>query len=89
MPEEKIYITGILIKTKVFKKGEPCSMCNKDDSEEMLKVSIKVEELVQQLELYMDTNGWVNLDISRRRTPSEKGITHSVALNTFKPRSSR
>ena len=72
---EKIYCNAFIIKSKRF-----------DDGAEMLKASVKVDELVAFLNQHA-VNGWVNLDITRRREPGgpKKDITHSVTLNTWKP----
>lgn len=74
MSEPKTYCNAIIIKSKKF-----------DDGGEILKASVKVDDLVAFLNQHA-VNGWVNLDITRRREPSDKGVTHSVALNTYKPK---
>ena len=33
------------------------------------------------------SNGWVNIAISKRKTPSEKGTTHYAVIDTWKPKS--
>ena len=73
MPEEKNYINGMIFKEKVF-----------DNGGSLLKLSIKVSELIQQLEVISD-NDWANLIISRRKEPSDKGITHYAFEDTWKP----
>lgn len=32
-----------------------------------------------------ENNGWASINISKRQAPSDKGVTHTVTLNTFKP----
>jgi len=32
---------------------------------------------------YVNDNGYLNININERRTPSETGITHSVSVNMF------
>lgn len=76
MSEPKTYCDGIIIKTKRF-----------DDGGEILKVSVKVDDLIAFLNKH-NSNGWVNLDIVKRREAGgpKKDVTHSVVLNTFKPK---
>lgn len=72
---EKTYCNAVIIKSKRF-----------DDGGEVLKASIKVEDMIAFLNQYA-SNGWVNVDITRRREPGgpKKDVTHSVVLNTWKP----
>jgi hypothetical protein len=51
----------------------------------VLKVSIKAEDFAKFLEQHTNEGGWVNLDIWPRRTPSDKGHTHTVSLDDWKP----
>lgn len=67
---DKTYINGIIIKTKTF-----------DDGGEILKCSVKADEFAAELLKHTDSNGWVNVDICRRKTPSDKGQTHYMVLN--------
>ena len=73
MPEEKNYINGMIIKEKSF-----------DNGGSQLKLSIKVEEFVEQLKA-IEEKGWVNLVISKRKEPSDKGVTHYAFQDTFTP----
>ena len=70
---EKQYVNGLIIKEKVFDNGGA-----------QLKISIKVEELTQQLKELND-NGWVNLIVTRRKEPSEAGVTHYSYVDPWKP----
>jgi len=77
MPEEKNYINGIILKEKIFDNGGT-----------QLKVSIKLDEFVEQLktcEQDKDFKGWINCCISRRKSPSDKGVTHYMYEDTWKP----
>jgi hypothetical protein len=69
---EKVYLNGIIIKAKQTQYGE------------LLTGSIKVDELIKELQQNA-RNGWVNVNIKQRRTPSEKGVTHSVEVDTWEP----
>jgi hypothetical protein len=71
--QEKNYINGMVIKEKVF-----------DNGGKQLKISIKVEDFVRQIESIED-NGWANILVSRRKEPSDKGVTHYAFEDTWKP----
>lgn len=49
----------------------------------MMKLSLTKEDLAT-LEKNL-SNGWVNLDVCKRREPSGKGTTHYLVINDFKP----
>ena len=55
-----------------------------DNSYQILKVSLSPGHIKTITNWARDNNGWVTLDISKRKTPSDKGITHTVALDTWK-----
>ena len=77
MSEEKNYINGIILKEKTFDNGGT-----------QLKVSIKLDEFVEQLkacERDKDFKGWVNCIMSRRKVPSDKGVTHFMYEDKWKP----
>jgi hypothetical protein len=69
---DKKYLNGIILKSKETQYGQ------------LLTGSIKVDELIKELQQNQD-KGWVNITIKERRTPSEKGVTHSVEIDTWKP----
>jgi hypothetical protein len=73
---EKQYVNGIIIKEKTFDNGGT-----------QLKLSIKVDDLINQLK-ELDDNGWVNLIVVRRKEPSDTGITHYSYVDTWKPNKS-
>jgi hypothetical protein len=70
---EKVYLNGLIIKAKLNQFGE-----------EELKVSVKVEDLVKELNQHQE-RGWVNLEIRKKKQPSEKGVSHYTVLDTWKP----
>tara|TARA_Y100001970_G_C14084224_1_gene776411 strand:- start:212 stop:493 length:282 start_codon:yes stop_codon:yes gene_type:complete len=74
MGEEKVYINGISIKEHTF-----------GDGNSILKVAIH-KDGIKQLEELTNEEGWVNVDIKSRREVSEKGQTHYMELNTYKPK---
>lgn len=68
---DKTYINGLFIKTHTF-----------NDGGEIIKLAVKVEALVAELNQYQQ-DGWVNIDLCRRKEPSDKGHTHYAVLNLF------
>ena len=70
---EKQYVNGMIIKEKTF-----------DNGGSQLKVSVKVEELTKQLKK-LDDDGWVNLIVTRRKEPSDAGVTHYAYVDPWKP----
>ena len=72
MTETK-YINGILIKERTFENGGS-----------QMKISIKTEDFINELK-EVDENGWCNLILNRRKEPSDKGVTHYLKVDTWKP----
>ena len=70
---EKKYVNGLIIKERTFDNGGT-----------QLKASIAVKDLVEQLK-QEDDNGWVNIVITRRKEPSDKGVTHYAYIDPWKP----
>ena len=71
MATEKIYIgTG---KLKEFPDGGS-----------ILRFSFRAEDL-DKLRNHMN-NGWVAINISKRREPSEKGATHYATIDMWRPK---
>lgn len=56
------------------------------DGGSMLKLSFRVEELVAFAQKNKNEKGYLNLNISLRKTPGQYGDTHSVSLDTWKPK---
>lgn len=52
----------------------------------MIRISISPEDLAKINQFAQGNNGWANLNLSKRREVSKKGQTHSVTLNTWKPK---
>jgi|TARA_B110000908_G_C10197597_1_gene423743 hypothetical protein len=71
---EKQYVNGMIIKEKTFDNGGT-----------QLKLSIKVEDFLTQIKELVD-DGWVNLIVTRRKEPSDTGITHYSYVDTWKPK---
>lgn len=66
---EKIYCNAIRIKESKFG----------------MKVSIKVDEFKQFVDLHANDKGFVNLEIKKRKEPGKYGDTHYAELDTWKP----
>lgn len=50
---------------------------------ELMKLSFTAEDL-EKMQNNLD-NGWINVVVKERRTPSEKGTTHYLEVDTWKP----
>lgn len=72
MVEQKLYCgNGKMIETKIGK---------------VMKFSLSPKD-IEQINMYAQSNkGWVNLDILKRKEPSEKGTTHYGVISTWKPK---
>jgi hypothetical protein len=77
---DKIYIPKSSVKQVDFKSGG-----------HLLRFSVHAETLVKflldQIENgeFVSDKGYLSVNISERRTPSEWGDTHSASLDTWKP----
>jgi len=71
MPENKNYLNGAVIKEHTFDNGGT-----------ILKVWIKVDEFIEQLES-IEKKGSANILIQKRKEPSEKGVTHYIIEDTY------
>ena len=70
---ETIYVPGSRAKLIQTKNGP------------LMKLSFKAQDLADFVVAKQNANGWVNFEVTERRTPSEKGDTHSVKLDTWQP----
>ena len=77
MAKERIYAKGIYIKTR------------KADFGDILKVSIKVADFGAFVKEHKNEAGYINLDILQRKEVGEKGDTHYVTLDDWKPNKDR
>lgn len=68
--QKKTYVNGIFIKTQQTAYGD------------ILKLSIKTDDLVEFFKQHQN-NGWVNIDLLKKREADEKGRTHTAVLNTW------
>lgn len=72
--QDKVYANGVFVREHTFSSGKT-----------ILKVGIDVRKFVEFLNQHIDERGFVNIGISQRQKPSDKGITHTVWLDTWKP----
>ena len=70
---DKTYINKCWIREKKFDSGGSVLNCG---------------FYVDELKEHADDNGWVNIAISERRTPNEKGYTHYAYKDEWKPKDS-
>ena len=56
-----------------------------DSGFSFLRFSISPKDLEAINAWAKNNNGWCNLDIMKRKQPSEKGITHYGQINTWVP----
>lgn len=68
--QKKTYVNGIFIKTQSTAYGD------------ILKLSIKTDDLIEFFKQHQN-NGWVNIDLLKKREVDEKGRTHTAVLNTW------
>ncbi|MGE5626465.1 MAG: hypothetical protein ACM3UK_00055 [Actinomycetes bacterium] len=68
---EKTYIKGVYIKTISTQYGD------------MLKVSIKWADFVEQNRPLVNESGYLNIDVCKMKEP-KNGNTHYAVLNTWK-----
>ena len=71
--EPKVYVNGFFIREKEFANGGS-----------IMNVSIKASDFEAFAKQHA-VDGYVKIVIERRREPSDKGITHSARLDTWKP----
>lgn len=71
--EPKIYCNGFFVREKVFDSGRA-----------VMNVAVNVADFIEFADKH-GSEGYVRIVIEKRREPSDKGITHSVRLDTWKP----
>lgn len=54
------------------------------DGGKILKLSFNSTDLINMMKA-TNEKGWINLNVTRRQTPSEKGATHCIYLDTWQP----
>lgn len=74
MQESKVYVPKSSARKIEFKNGGS-----------MLKLGFHAETLIEFLRTNCNDRGYVNLCVTERRQPSEKGDTHCIWLDQWKP----
>ena len=74
----KIYVTKSSAKEHQFNNGGS-----------VLKLSFDARELAEFAKQHQNERGWLNLVVAKRRTPGERGDTHSIYLDEWKPNPNR
>ena len=72
--EQKNYAAGMWVREKTFQNGNSILNC-----------SGETEKFVEWLRSITDDQGKFRIGISKRREPSDKGLTHTVWQDTWKP----
>lgn len=75
MSEPKIYVPKSSAKKVEFRDGGS-----------IMKVNMHAETVAQFMKENHNERGYITFVISERRTPDQYGNTHSVALDTWKPK---
>ena len=70
---DRIQVEGVIVRAKPMKGGQ-----------DIIKVSINIEKFKEMCNKHQE-GGWIKMDFFPRREVSEKGITHHVNLDTWKP----
>jgi hypothetical protein len=68
--QKKTYVNGIFVKSTQTAYGD------------IIKLSIKTDDLVEFFKQHQN-NGWVNIDLLKKREVDEKGRTHTAVLNSW------
>jgi hypothetical protein len=55
-----------------------------NDGGSVIRLSFSAQDL-QEMQRNLNERGWINLNVNKRRTPSQYGDTHSISLDTWKP----
>ena len=51
----------------------------------LLKLSFPVADLVAFVQAHKNAKGWVNMNVSRRKSEGKYGETHTIVLDTWQP----
>lgn len=73
---DKIYVPKSSAKEKKF-----------DNGGSIIKLGFKADTLVEFINQHKNAKGYINFTVGQRKTPSQYGDTHSVALDQFEPKS--
>ena len=71
---QKTYVPKSSAKEKTF-----------DDGGSIIKLSFHADTLADFARNHQNERGYINMNVTRRKTPSERGDTHSISLDTWQP----
>jgi hypothetical protein len=74
MPTPKLYVPKSSAKEVTFQDGGS-----------IIRLSFSANELIEFVKNHTNQDGWISFNVSKRREPSERGATHSISLDTWKP----
>ena len=77
MPDPKTYVPRASVKEHVFPDGG-----------KLLKIGFHAETVAAFLKEHANEKGFVNLVVARRKQPGQYGETHTLYLDTYKPKGS-
>lgn len=69
---DKVYVPRSSAKEKSFQDGGS-----------LIKLGFKADDLIAFANQHKNDKGFLNLTVSKRRTPSQYGDTHSVSLDSY------
>lgn len=72
--QDKIYVPRSSAKQVTFRDGGS-----------LLKLGFEAGSLIEFIKAHKNSRGYINFTVSKRRTPSQYGDTHSVSLDSFEP----
>jgi len=73
--EQRIFANGLFVKTQPTTYGD------------IIKLSVKVEDFIEFLKSNQTENGWVSIDLLKKKVIDDKNRTHTPVLNNWVPNS--
>jgi hypothetical protein len=71
--EQRIFANGLFVKTQPTTYGD------------IIKLSVKVEDFIEFLKSNQTENGWVSIDLLKKKVIDDKNRTHTPVLNNWVP----
>jgi hypothetical protein len=71
--EQRIFANGLFVKTQPTSYGD------------IIKLSVKVEDFITFLKDNQTENGWVSIDLLKKKVIDDKNRTHTPVLNNWVP----
>lgn len=73
--DDKTFMDGLFIREKEF-----------DNGGSIIKIDIDVSRFTKQLQELKNEKGFVSVDVKKRKTKAENGLTHYAEQNKFIPK---